>query len=694
MGREKGTQEGPVGAGDSITPLPRRLVEDYWRAVLDAGREPPAYRTFSDRYRGPNGAAYATRQEGRLREMTGTVSSSVDPVQWCMERADAEEMAGQFQEAQNYLQAALEHFRQGESRPTGNVSKSTIISEVKVEEDRIRTASILFRIGKLSMRKGDHREALGIFTLSSRIDPLTPATYALRGACYEYLEEYNKACEEYKKYLSLSEPTMAVLAHTGQSALKAGQYDVAEQYLNDLLRLTSVTNISLNSNPGNNSNYFESPSFYESHAYYSLGLVRDAQAVQISANVPGSSINSLKIEELSQQAQNFFDLAAANSAYVIAYEDAVESAIAAQDAPLALENLRHLQRLHRNCPQYYSRAADVSAMINDTKLEVEELSKALDQRQSILSRRQTLLHRAAVYAWKLNNLDNAIVDLTLLLSLPGNDHFTAMAYLQRARAFQQRSCERPQSAREDVAAALSDYDKFVETALMHPEELPAPPESITEAMLILANGAFKAKDYSRAAHFFARAIARGWQPKEPLPQGLRRLKKKDDTSTTTIITTATTTSTSTTNATNAATVATSAVTSLPSSFTNPLAESNLLAKMYVAIAHTVIEKFPVSEDMFRVSYEQREKPSVSMVPESKKSKAAERKEAEKPIVAVPAVGYQVVEEQYQRLRALEPTVFSSLEYELLELWEPYRIEVERMREDLMLIRSGKKVKRR
>ncbi|KAH9589144.1 Tetratricopeptide repeat [Trypanosoma melophagium] len=678
MGREKkGTREGSAVAGDSVPPSPRRLVEDYWRAVLDAGREPPAYRTFSDRYRGVNGAAYATRREGRLREMTVTSSSAVDSVQWCMERADAEELAGQFQEAQNYLQAALEHVRQRETRSTGNIPKSTVLSEVRLEGDRILTASLLFRLGKLSMRKGDHREALSILTLGSRIDPLTPATYALRGACYEYLEEYDTACEEYKKYLSLSEPTMAVLAHTGQSALKAGQYDVAEQYLNDLLRLTKVNTSSVNPNPGNNSRFFDSPSFYESHAYYSLGLVRDAQAAQVSTNVTGNSISSLKVEELAQQAQNFFDLAASNSSYVIAYEDAVESAIAAQDAPLALENLRHLQRLHRNCPKYYSRAADVCAMTNDTKLEVEELSRALDQRQSVLSRRQTLLHRAAVYALKLNNLDNAIVDLTLLLSLPGKDHYTAMAYLQRARAFQQRSCERPQTGREDVAAALSDYDKFVETALMHPEELQAPPESITEAMLILANGAFKEKDYSRAAHFFARAIARGWQPKEPLPQRIHRLKKIED-------------ATSTTNAATAAPV----MTSLPSSSTTPLAESNLLAEMYVAIAHTVIEKFPVSEDMFRVSYEQREKPSVSTLPESKKSKAAERKEAEKPIVAVPAVGYQVVEEHYQRLRALEPTVFSSLEYELLELWEPYRTEVERLREDLMLIRSGKKVKRR
>ncbi|KEG08138.1 hypothetical protein DQ04_07921010 [Trypanosoma grayi] len=645
--------------------LSRRLVEDYHRSVAYSIGELPSHRTFSDRYGNLKGAPVATRRDGSPKGVTAAAAAAAaasgtasDPLQWYFDRADTEEAAGKLRDAQKFLQAALEQLQRSESSPTGSTMNTMSSSEKKAEQDRVRAAAILIRLGKLSMRQNEHQEALDFFTLSSHIDPLATDTYALRGACHEYLENHAAAYKEYEKYLSLSPPTMAVLAHTSQCALKADRYEAAERHLHDLLLLTKGASASVSLSPSSHSNRFDSPSFYEAHAYYCLGLVKDKQAAAISE----TSVRFSKAEELMHEARTLYERAASNSAYVCAHEDAAESAMAVQDASLALENLRHLQHLRKSCAQYYSRAADVYAMINDTSSEVEELSKALDQRQSVLERRQTLLRRAAVYAIKLQNLDNAIVDLSLLLSLPGDDHCTAMAYLQRARAFQQRSYERSQSSREDVAAALRDYDDFVEAALRRPEELPAPPECITEAMLILANGAFEEKNYGRAAHFFARAVARGWQPKEPLPQARRQPKKASKAS--------------------------------PCSLYMQQTEMNLLAKMYVAIAHTVIDHFPIVDEMFKVPYEQREKPFLPVVPESKKSKAAERKEAEKPLVAVPVVGYQVVEEQYQRLRALEPTVFSSLQYELLELWEPYRTEVERMREDLMLTRSGKKVKRR
>ncbi|ESS70722.1 hypothetical protein TCDM_00487 [Trypanosoma cruzi Dm28c] len=639
-------------------PITRRLIENYWRSVMDSGWKPiveTPSRALLERCGSLKTASLAMRSEGSKKMLLTALSSSSDPVQWCIDNAETAELTGQFAVAENYLQAAIEQLYRSDSIALGAINTVAFHDDAKLERDCARTADILRRFGKLSLRKSAHGEALAFLNLSSRIDPLTPVTYALRGACHEHLGNNAEAYEEYRKYLSLSPPTLAVVAHTGQCAIKAGKYEAAERHLFELLQMTKVTASSSAVPSGTSFTLFESSDFYEAHAYYCLGLVKEKQAEQAAATLSEDSVSN-SAETLAQEARAFYELAVANSAYVAAIEDSSESAILARDAPLALENLRHLQRLRRSCAHYYSRAADVCAMINDTASEMEELSKALDQRQPVTIRRKTLLRRAAVYASKLHNVDKAIVDLSLLLSLPGNDSCTAMAYLQRAKAFEQRSCERPRTSREDVGAALRDYNSFVETALMHPQELDVPPECITEAMLILANGAFKEKNYGRAARFFARAVARGWRPLEDLPRE-RREKKK-----------------------NVSSISLTGV--------------DLLTKMYLAIARTVVSKIPIAEDMFRVPYEQREKPPAQVVTELKKSKAAERKEAEKPVVAVHAVGYQVVEEHYQRLRALEPTFFSALQYELLELWEPYRTEVERLREDLMLTRNGKKVKRR
>ncbi|RNE99295.1 hypothetical protein TraAM80_08264 [Trypanosoma rangeli] len=638
----------------------RRLIEEYRHSVLASGGEPMAEatsRAFLERGGCRKSTPFDVRREGSQRSMLSAPPKTSDPVQWCMDHAEAAESAGQLADAEKYLQGALEKLQHTGIIALGEVHGVSTHVDAKLEQDCLRTAEVLRRFGKLSMKKSAYAEALALFNLSSRTDPLTPVTYALRGACHEYLGNYAEAYEEYKKYLSLSHPTMDVMAHTGQCALKAGQYEAAERYLYELLRMTKLATSSPAQLTSHTCTLFDSPSFYEAHAYYCLGLVREKQSEQAAAT-PSVDSASNAADVLAQEARAFYDLAVANSAYVAALEDAAESAIAVGDTSLTWENLQHLQRLRSDCAHYYLRAADVCAMANDAAAEVAELSKALDQRQPVPVRCTTLLRRAAVYASKLQNFDKAIVDLSLLLSLPGDDNCTAMAYLQRAKAFEQRSCERPRTAKEDVVAALSDYNSFVATALMHPQKLAAPPESITEAMLILANGAFTEKKYACAAHFFARAVARGWQPHEDLPQESQQLKK----------------------GTSASSISLTGV--------------DLLTKMYVAIAHNVVSRIAIAEDMFRVAYEQREKSAAHVAVDLKKSKAAERKEAEKPIVPVPAVSYQVVEEHYLRLRALEPTVFSSLQYELLELWEPYRTEVERLREDLMLTRSGRKIKRR
>nr|CCC52359.1 conserved hypothetical protein [Trypanosoma vivax Y486] len=661
--RKKTSDKVPQALGDSPA-LRRRLVDDYHKSVMASGYEPPAYHTFSDRYGGTCGIPFAVRCEHAPASMSSPVSS----VQWCIERADAFEAEGQFVNAKRFLEMALEQLQRNDTAVIDASSSETNDAGKKVEDNHLRVAVILSRLGKLAMRQGDHKKALEFFMLSSRIDPLTSATYALRASCQEYLDNYALAYEEYKKYLSLNEPTMTVLAHTAQCALKAGLYEAAEQHLVELLSLTSNSSTAAVGSPVGINNFFQSPQFYESHAYYCLGLVRDGQSARAKARAAAScdgetaSLTSMMDDQLSQQARSFYELAASNTEYVLAYEDAAETAIAMGEPQLAIENLHHLQHLRSDCSRYYSRTADVCAMMNNTMSEVEELSKALDQQQTVSERRQTLLRRAAVYATKLNNLDNAIVDLSLLLSMQEADHCTAVAYLQRANAFQRRSRERPSTFHEDRAAALRDYESFVEVALVLQHGLPIPSESITEAMLILADGAFEEKKYAHAARFFARAVARGWQPQELLPRGCKRFKN------------------------------TGVPRSLPYFSAN--AVPDLLTKMYLSTAHVLIARHPVREEMFKVPYEQREKSTTLSATELKKTKISERKESEKPLVPVPAVGYQMVDEHYQSLRALEPTVFSALQYEFLELWEPYRRDVERLREDLMLTRSGKKVKRR
>ncbi|EAN78823.1 hypothetical protein, conserved [Trypanosoma brucei brucei TREU927] len=645
----------------------RRLVEEYHRSVVESGREPPAYHTFSDRYGGTCGVPFATRREATIKGASSSAWNFAVSVQWCIDRADALENEGKLTEANNYLQIALEQLQRGGNHPVGDTQSGAIVPEGMAEQNHSCVAGILSRLGKVAMRQSDYQKALNFFLLSSRLDPLTSATYALRASCQEHLGNYNDAYNEYKKYLFINEPSMAMLAHTGQCALKAGHYEGAEHHLRELLRFAKESNSTILSPSSKSPKFFDSPSFYESHAYYCLGLVRDRQAEEsLSQASAESSPEKVHVccsvaDERMRQAREFYKLAASNVEYVNAFEEAAEGAIAAGDVPLALENLRNLQHLRSNCARYHFRAADVCAMMNDTQSELEELSKALDRRQTALERQQTLLRRASVYASKLENFNNAIVDLSLLLSMHGEHYCRAMAYLQRANAFYQRSERYPSNSHEDRAAALRDYEKFVEVSLSSPQGPSIPPESITEAMLILADGAFEERKFDVAANFFSRAVVRGWKPREPLPKSSKRRKRT----------------------TSSAVVSFAAAT-----------ETDLLTKMTISIAHVVISKHPVNEEMFKVSYEAREKPVAPVAAEPKKAKTTDKKEAEKPLVAVPAVGYQMVESHFQGLRALEPTVFSSLQYEFMELWEPYRTDVERLREDLMLTRSGKKVKRR
>nr|CCC94463.1 unnamed protein product [Trypanosoma congolense IL3000] len=641
----------------------RRLVEEYQRSVIKSGREPPAYHTFSDRYGGTRGVPFATRHDISPKDQP-SASRSVVSVQWCIDHADKLETEGRYAEAGNYLQVALEQLQCNGSHAFGAPKVRGVVPEGMTEQNHGSVASILSRLGKISMHQGDYGRALNFFMLSSRLDPLTSTAYVLRASCHERLGNYGEAYSEYKKYLLINESTMDVLAHTGQCALKAGYYEEAESYLRELLRLTKQSESSPIP-PSSRYANVESPSFYMSHAYYCLGLLRERQASDTSqrsvSSPEGEGSHRTAVEECTRQAHEFYALAASNTRYVAAFEEAAESAIAAGNVPLALDNLHILQHLCTDCAKYHFRAADVCALVNDTQSELEELSEALDRRQTTSERQQTLLRRASVYASKLRNLNNAILDLSLVLSMQGENSCVAMAYLQRANAFCQRSEQKPSKFNEDKAAALSDYEKFVETALASSQDLSIPPESITEAMLILADGAFKEKKYSVAATFFSRAVARGWKPRELLPRsGAGRRSTLQ-----------------------------SSVVSYAS-----ITETDLLTKMYISLAHNIIEKHPVGEDMFKVPYEAREKSTLIVVGEPKKAKAADKREVEKPTVPVPVVGYQMADARYQLLRSLEPTVFSALQYEFLELWEPYRTEVEKLREDLTLARSGKKVKRR
>lgn len=709
--RRDGTmQEKKKARAPFRTARSRRLVEEYWLSVLHSEVERPLYHTFSDRYGGTRGIPFAARTDSSavLRGTVHDVAHAPDRetlFTWCMEASESAMENGDLAEARACLRQALTQLQNSDGGLTVSALASTARCTSASQQGQRRstdTGEVLRRLGKVSLLCGDLNEALTFLNWSTEADPLTTETYVLRAACLERMMEPQKAFAEYEKYLKLVPPSLEVLAHCGKCAAEAGNVPAALKYLQQLLLETQSADLEADNDVSRST-----AAFYEAHANFFLGVIQQKRE--------GSEEG-----EVCEGATRFYDAAAGNLAYVQSYENSVDEAVERGDYALALYQLSCLQRMVPECSDYFLRTAHVCHLRGDTAGEIDALSEALDRRQGFSARRTTLLTRGTVYADKVGDLERAIKDFTLVTGLPidmEGDRCTPIAYMKRAEVLRRRFALGGPDADEDQEAALRDYKQFLHSlssvqvadsgeqlkeARGHSDSNEVPlisaetfdeneictSQSVTDALLILANGAFLKRQYNEATHYFSRAIARGWQPQRP------RLCV-------------------------CATAEGAGATAGGSKVQHP---EGLYDQVYLSTAHYVIGAYPVHEDMFRIQYEPRDwaggPASASVMggaaeagggggggggggaASGKKSgagggtsKVAERKETEKTCVPAPTVSYFLVDARYCALRALEPSVFSELEEALLAVWGPYRTEAERVREDALTQKYGKRAKR-
>lgn len=699
----------------------RRLVEEYWRSVLVSKGEPPLYHTFSDRYGGTQGIPFAARTDcSAVIRVPGKRGPSERDIGACIASGYAALGDGELKTAENFFQEGLtllqnlrggltvEELVQCHREPL----KATEVSRREKKELQgflIPLSNVLRGLGEVAILSREYEKAIHVLNLSCRAHSLQPETYLLRASCYERLGEPKMAYEEYEKYLKLNTPSLDVLAHCGKCAAEAGIMDAAESRIRELLNISEeLEEEKLHDGCQKVESYlylFQKVSLYIAHANFYLGYIRVKKARTLSS--------ASGFRAFFDDARPYFEKAVSNTDYVGFYERNVELAIEHKEFEVAKELLCHLQLMRPGFAEYYTRMADICRMTIDVPGEIKALSEALDRQQTFSEQRRTRLSRGCIF-YETAEYNSAILDFSIVISLPsdeGKDQLTPIAFLKRAEAYQQRQrlAKYPVEAREDQEAALSDYSQFLnavealdsaslsslpvgrveavcgDKSNEHEEyrtvvrsssastektergervrrDFVCDPSSVTSAMLVLANGAFQRGNFIEAIKFFSSAIARGWEPVRPSAKSTRLT-----------------------------TGVSRGVSPLSTHHISPLNvfEEYLFDQMFISLAHTVIEKNPIHDDMFKIAYETRD---WVVTQDVKKGKSSERKDQEKPIFAFPSLSYATVDSRYMALRALEPTMFSALEEQFLELWEPYHTEVERTREDVMSAR-GKRGKR-
>ncbi|CCW62709.1 unnamed protein product [Phytomonas sp. EM1] len=655
----------------------RKLVEDYWRSLLNSKYEPPLYHTFSDRYGGTQGIPFAARIN--LNSILSSVKLDASHNEFsnacCIAKADLAMCEGNYEEARRYLQHSLTRLQNMKGGLTiKELTSSRAISGAQTD-CATEVAEVLRKLGTVSLILDEVEGALELFNSSLDANPFMPDIYVLRASCYERLGQPCAAHEEFEKYMKLKTPSLEVLAHCGKCAFEAGIFDSAEHHLLQLLDLAEP----MMAYPQEDGITTEMAAYYVAHANFYLGCLCEVRAEAINSSA--ADINMVAF--FDEKARVHFDTALTNPSFIESYESTLDCAVASKDYAFALHILHHLQRMRPDKAEYCLRVAHIHHLCNNALGEVEALSEALDRAQGFSPRRITLLTRGTVYSEMLGNFERAIRDFTLVIDLPPDnphDQCTPKAFMKRAEAFRVRFAHK--GSREDYEASLQDYRSFLQTSgnsngiclassIQTLEDRGAfatpqvcDPHTITDALLILANGTFHRNHFSEAVRYFARAINRGWCPRPP---SVRRTLEGED----------------------------------PNGATHwapggpvPIKES-LFCEMYIALANHVIATHPISEELFKVNYEPRECVTSlgnTINADTKKIKNVERKEADRPSFASPSLSYSLVDARYCALRSLEPTMFSALEGMFLKIWEPYRTEVERVRED-MTTAKGKRWKR-
>lgn len=434
------------------------------------------------------------------------------------------------------------------------------------------SVDVFTKLATIHDLQGDYESALDNWSDAIALDPMFHDAYEHRADCYISLGDPHAALVEMEKYLKLEPASKSLLVKSGKCALDAKKFEVAEKYFHDALTLPAATSPATP----------EDDATHEAYALFNLGDLEEQRGDSFRAKAHYAAV--LKRDP------KFCD----------PYLEAAEEEFAAGNWLEALRQFESVAKVLPRSEHVMTRLADTYEQLGpEYQVRVIScLTDAIQVSNSVTAKLSNLVRRGRLMITVQNDVDAAIADFSLCLSL--NPNYVS-ALLNRAHALRVRS------EVGDVAAAVVDYKHLV--------TLPGlDRESTAEPYRFIACAAFDQEDYAEAGRCFALATVAGCVSAD---DSLKRL---------------------------------------------------------VANAYLCVQEGSEYELMYETRPWNEKKED-----DSPKKKTKPEKDFVKPF-PVTSVAYSLIDAHYVELRSREPTLHNALEYLLIDIWKPFRDQIEASRE--------------
>lgn len=441
----------------------RRLVEEYKRLAAADKQERQRYAIAA----GGSGAAAAAAMSstsdasgnpppsaGKRGLNSAKLSSTPNPYS-LISAAEAAEESGKVDDAVGCL---LEALRLCNITSPGNPLASL-------------AAEINEKLGMHQVDKELYQDSIGYFTAGVEIDPTFSRNYLHRAECYVLLDNPQKAFDEYEKYFKLEHASKAQLVRCGKCALDADLLDDAQHYLESTIQYTPHPTTSRSDSRLDDASTTDASN--DAYAYYNLGELEE------------------KRKNDDRAREYFAKVHATDPTFYLPYEEQAEQEYENGNYTMALHVFEALAKILPEAAQYFVRLADVYEHLGEEYCTsvLSCLSRALELKQDSKAREITLVRRGTLLFTFFQQLNDALADFTMCLSVnPTN----ADALNNRALVYRARGED------GDHQAAVADYQTLVDLSGV---EL----SFKAEPHRYLANYFFTSQTYDVAAKYFSLA---------------------------------------------------------------------------------------------------------------------------------------------------------------------------------------------
>lgn len=335
-------------------------------------------------------------------------------------------------------------------------------------------AEINEKLGMHQVDKELYHDAIGYFTSGVETDPSFSRNYLHRAECFVLLDQPQKAFDEYEKYFKLEHATKAQLVRCGKCALDADLLDDSQKYLEAALKHELPVSGSSSSRPASKLDDADTTNASnDAYAYYNLGELEEKR----------------KQDDLARR--YFAQVHTTDPTFYLPYEEQAEHEYSEGNYTMALHVFEALAKILPDAAQYFVRLADVYDHLGEEYCSsvLSCLSRALELKQETKVREATLVRRGTLLFNYFQQLNDALTDFTMCLSV---NHANAEALNNRALVYRARG------ESGDHQAAVADYQTLVD---LHEVSLAFK----AEPHRYLANDFFASQSYEVAARYYSLA---------------------------------------------------------------------------------------------------------------------------------------------------------------------------------------------